>query len=123
MAWAAWQAAGSSSGTEFLQSVSSWTEGTAAQLLRRRWTPEFKPPASNAIQERLRHNLALAARGHRSTHMEALARARDSVIEELRRPTARSDPRLAAEHAHGAGAAVGWEDAPRRSQPESAARA
>ena len=84
-AWATWQATSTSSGSEFLQSVSSWTEGTAAQLLRRRWTVGFKPPTSAQIQERLRHNLALAARGSPSTHMEALGRARDSVIEELRR--------------------------------------
>ena len=84
-AWATWQATSTSSGSEFLQSVSSWTEGTAAQLLRRRWTVGFKPPTSPQIQERLRHNLALAARGIPSTHMEALGRARDGVIEELRR--------------------------------------
>jgi len=124
VAWAAWQAAGTSSGSEFLQSVSSWTEGTAAQLLRRRWTPGFKPPTSTEVQERLRHNLGLAARGHQSTHMEALARARDSVIEELRRaqlpartpasrpsaPTVRAVP-------------LGGRTPPRRTQPESAARA
>jgi hypothetical protein len=85
-AWAAWQATSTpASGSEFLQSVSSWTEGTAAQLLRRRWTVGFKPPTAMEVQERLRHNLGVAARGHQSTHMEALGRARDSVIEELRR--------------------------------------
>jgi hypothetical protein len=85
-AWATWQSTCTpASGSEFLQSVSSWTEGPAAQLLRRRWTAGFKPPTATQLQERLRHNLGLAARGRQSTHMEALGRARDDVIEELRR--------------------------------------
>jgi len=93
-AWAAWQATSTAaSASEFLQSVSSWTEGTAAQLLRRRWTAGFKPPTSAQVQERLRHNLGLVARGRQSTHIEALGRARDSVIEELRR--AQLPPRAA----------------------------
>jgi hypothetical protein len=83
-AWAAWEAdAAVSSGAEFLRNVLSWTEGTAAQLLRRRWPAGTKRPTSLEVQERLRHHLALAARGGHSTYLEALQLARGRVIGEL----------------------------------------
>jgi hypothetical protein len=83
-AWSAWQADGTaSSGTVFLQNVSSWTEGTAAQLLRRRWPVGARRPSSPEVQERLRDHMALAARGGSSTYLEALEWARDGVNREL----------------------------------------
>jgi hypothetical protein len=84
-AWAAWEASdAATSGLTFLQSVSSWTEGTAAQLLRQRWPAEVKRPTASEVQDRLRHNLGLAARGGHSNYVEALDWARRRVIEELR---------------------------------------
>ena len=83
-AWSTWQANAASSGSEFLQRVSSWTEGTAAQLLRPLWPAGVKRPTSAEIEERLRHNLRLAARRTHSTYLEALEWARHSVIVELR---------------------------------------
>jgi hypothetical protein len=84
-AWALWRADGSSaSGSEFLQSVSSWTEGTAAQLLRQQWSAEARRPSSPEVQERLRHHLGLAACGEQSSYRDALGSARRAVIEELR---------------------------------------
>ena len=85
-AWDAWQDDGNlSSGSEFLASVVSWREGTAAQLLRQRELVGVPPPTSVHVQERLCHYLAIAARGHRSTYVEALATSRTGVINELRR--------------------------------------
>ena len=84
-AWAVWTAdCASSSGSEFLQSVSAWTEGTAAQLLRQQWPAGVRRPSAPEVQERLRHNLGLAARGAHSHYLEALAWARCAVIDELR---------------------------------------
>ena len=52
-AWAAWVADGSSSaGSHFLQRISSWIEGTSAQLLRARW-PDTERPTSAELEERL----------------------------------------------------------------------
>lgn len=82
-AWAEWQGNVASSGKEFLHSVASWTEGTAAQLLRQRWPTGAKRPTSAEVRERLRHNLGVAARGAQSTSMEALEKARGRVIDEL----------------------------------------
>jgi hypothetical protein len=91
-AWAAWQADGvGSSGSDFLQRVSPWMEGTAAQLLRQTWPVGAKRPTSSEVQDRLRHNVGLAARGPASTYIEALRWARLQVIEELR--PARTSPR------------------------------
>jgi hypothetical protein len=84
-AWALWKADGSaSSGAEFLRSVSSWTEGTTAQLLRPQWPAAVRRPTSPEVQERLRHHLGLAVRGEHATYRDALGWARDAVIEELR---------------------------------------
>jgi hypothetical protein len=88
-AWAAWEADGAlSSGAEFLHDVLSWTEGTAAQLLRRRWPAGTKRPTSLQVQERLRHHLGLAARAGHSSYLEALESARGRVSEELRQAQA-----------------------------------
>ena len=85
-AWAAWQAnCAGSSGGEFLRGVSSWTEGTAAQLLRQRWPAGVERPTSGEVEERLRQFLGLAASGGHSTYLDALAWARRGVIEELGR--------------------------------------
>ena len=85
-AWAAWQASGGGSpGSDFLRGVLSWTEGTAAQLLRQAWPAGAKRPTSAEVEERLRHNLELAAHGVHSTYVDGLARARRGVIEELGR--------------------------------------
>ena len=84
-AWAAWEANESAaSGTEFLQHVSSWTEGTAAQLLRQQWPASAARPSSIDVQERLRHYLEVAAHGRHVTYLEALELARCGVIEEFR---------------------------------------
>jgi hypothetical protein len=84
-AWEAWEAGGpTTSGTEFFESVSSWTEGTAAQLLRQPWPAGAKRPTLSEVQARLRHNLGLAAHGEHASYPEALELARRGVIEELR---------------------------------------
>ena len=96
-AWAAWEATESAScRSEFLRYVSSWTEGTAAQLLRQSWPASAVRPSALEVQERLCQYLEAAARGGHVSYLEALEQARRGVIEELRsarRPTA--DPDLA----------------------------
>ena len=88
-AWSAWQADDATeSSAAFLVSVSSWTEGTAAQLLRRRWPAGVKRPTAPEVQERLRHHLARAARQGPSTYLEALESARAAVSKELRQAKA-----------------------------------
>jgi hypothetical protein len=85
-AWSVWQATRApSAGTEFLTSIASWTEGTAAQLLRQRWPVGAKRPSSPDVQHRLRHSLELAAVGPTSTYPEALEWARRNVVKELRK--------------------------------------
>ena len=88
--WAAWEEGGSaSSGSEFLQRVASWIEGTAAQLLRDHWRTGAKRPSSTELQERLRHHLALIAHdGQATTYLEALELARHAVLEEICRARA-----------------------------------
>jgi hypothetical protein len=84
-AWEAWGANGpKSSGTEFFESVASWTEGTAAQLLRQPWPTGTKRPTLSQVEERLRHNLGVAVHGGHVTYPEGLELARHGVIEELR---------------------------------------
>ena len=84
-AWAAWTADGApSSGTEFLESITSWMEGTAAQLLRPLWPAAVERPTAADVQQRLSHHLEGAARRGGSTYLEALEHARGAVIEELR---------------------------------------
>jgi hypothetical protein len=84
-AWDAWGADGpKASGQEFFESVSSWTEGTAAQLLRQPWPVGTKRPTLTQVEERLRHNLGVAAHVGHATYAEGLELARHGVIEELR---------------------------------------
>lgn len=84
-AWAAWAAGtGPADGSEFFASVASWTEGTAAQLLRPQWPARVARPTAKAIEERLCHRLEAVLRQHDSTYLEALELARQAVIEELR---------------------------------------
>jgi hypothetical protein len=83
-AWAAWQSTGAASaGSEFLQSVSSWMEGTAAQLLRRTWPVGAKRPTCMQVEKRLRYHLEVLAREEQATYLDALGAARRSVIAEL----------------------------------------
>ena len=85
-AWTAWVTGGlEASEAEFFLSVSSWTEGTAAQLLRQPWPALSKRPTSADVEERLRHHLRVAAGGEQTTYIEGLNSARGGVIEELRR--------------------------------------
>jgi hypothetical protein len=87
--WAAWEEDGSaSSGSEFLQRVASWIEGTAAQMLRDQWRTGTKRPSSTELQERLRHHLALVAHDGQATYLQALELARHAVLEEIRRARA-----------------------------------
>ena len=82
-AWAAWAADGSSSaGPEFLQRVSSWIEGTSAQLLRARW-PGTQRPTSSELEGRLRHHLEAVAQAGLATYPEALELARQGLIDEI----------------------------------------
>lgn len=83
-AWAAWVADGSSSaGSLFLQRVSSWIEGTAAQLLRARWRAGTQRPTSAELEARLRHHLEVLARAGLATYPEVLELARQGLIEEI----------------------------------------
>jgi hypothetical protein len=90
-AWAAWLSDDSpSTSADFLQTVSPWIEGTAAQLLRPRWPGGSDRPTSIEVEARLRRNLELAVRAGHANHVDALAWARLRVLEELR--TARELP-------------------------------
>ena len=83
-AWTAWVADGSSSaGSEFLQRVSSWIEGTSAQLLRARWRPGTQRPSSAELEDRLRHHLEVVAQAGLATYPEALELARQGLIDEI----------------------------------------
>ena len=85
-AWTAWQTERSPAArAEFLPNIASWSQGTAAQLLRQAWPPQSKRPTVIDVEARLHHHLELAARGPESTYLEALETARQGVIEELRR--------------------------------------
>jgi hypothetical protein len=83
-AWTAWAADGSSTtGSEFLERVSSWIEGTSAQLLRARWRPGTQRPTSAELEGRLRHHLEVVAETGLATYPEALELARQGLIEEI----------------------------------------
>jgi hypothetical protein len=96
-AWAAWEASESAAcGSEFLRYVSSWTQGTAAQLLREPWPATSVRPSALDVQERLCRHLEAAAHGAHVTYLGALEQARRGVIEELRgarRPATKTDKR------------------------------
>jgi hypothetical protein len=83
-AWTAWAEDGSSSaGSEFLERVSSWIQGTSAQLLRARWRPGLPRPSSEELEGRLRHHLEVVAQAGLATFPEALELARRGVIDEI----------------------------------------
>ena len=83
-AWTAWAADGSSSaGAEFLERVSSWIEGTSAQLLRAKWRPGTERPTSAELEGRLRHHLEVVAQTGLTTYPEVLEHARQGLIEEI----------------------------------------
>jgi len=83
-AWTAWAADGSSSaGSEFLERVSSWIQGTSAQLLRAKWQPGIQRPTSAELEGRLRHHLEVVAQTGDATYPEALGFARRGLIEEI----------------------------------------
>ena len=82
-AWTAWAAEGSSSaGSQFLQRISSWIEGTSAQLLRARW-PGTQRPTPAELEERLRHHLEVVAQAGNGTYPEVLELARQGLIDEI----------------------------------------
>lgn len=92
-AWATWQSEGSDAARdEFLPNVASWTQGTAAQLLRPAWPSDSRRPTVSDVEERLAHHLGLAARGPESTYLDALEAARGAVARELRSARSRPDP-------------------------------
>lgn len=83
-AWQAWTADGApTSESDFVRGLSSWTEGTAAQLLRPQWPTGLKAPTAPEVQARLCHHLAVAARTQHLDYIDALGWARDAVILEL----------------------------------------
>ena len=83
-AWMAWTAEGSSAaGSEFLQRVSSWIEGTAAQLLRAKWRADTQRPTSAELEGRLRHHLEVVAQAGLATYPEGLELARQGLIDEI----------------------------------------
>lgn len=82
-AWAAWSADPSASGgSEFLERISSWIEGTSAQLLRARW-PGAERPSPAELEARLRHHLEMVAQTGSAAYPEALELARRGLIEEI----------------------------------------
>jgi hypothetical protein len=82
-AWAAWATNGSATdGSEFLERVSAWSQGTTAQLLRARWRPGTPRPSSAELEGRLRHHLEVVAQAGAS-YPEALDLARQGLIEEI----------------------------------------
>ena len=82
-AWTAWATdASSSAGSEFLQRVSAWIEGTSAQLLRAKWRADTERPTSAELEERLRHHLEVVAQAG-ATYPEALELARQGLIDEI----------------------------------------
>ena len=84
VAWEAWMQEGAPAAeSDFLRTLSSWTEGTAAQLLRPLWPVGRTRPTALEIQQRLCHHLAMAARTQRLDYLEALGWAREAVIQEL----------------------------------------
>ena len=83
-AWTAWAVdASSSAGSEFLERLSSWIEGTSAQLLRARWRPDIQRPTPAELEGRLRHHLELVAQAGLATYPEVLELARQGLIDEI----------------------------------------
>jgi hypothetical protein len=91
-AWTAWQTERTDSARdEFLPNVASWSQGTAAQLLRPAWPTTSSRPTVSAVEDRLQHHLTIAAHGPESTYMDALEVARRAVAGELRTARLRPD--------------------------------
>jgi hypothetical protein len=82
-AWVAWGNGSPEAGTEFLERVSAWTQGTTAQLLRARWRPGTKRPTSAELEARLRHHLERVAQAGLASYPEAFELARQGLIEEI----------------------------------------
>jgi hypothetical protein len=82
-AWAAWADGSLSAGSEFLQRISSWIEGTSAQLLRAKWRPGTERPTSAELEGRLRHHLEVVAQTGLATYPQALDQARQGLIDEI----------------------------------------
>jgi hypothetical protein len=92
-AWSTWQSEGTDAARdEFLPNVTSWSQGTAAQLLRPAWPAGSRRPTVAHVEARLAHHLHLAARGPESTYLDALDAARCAVADELRAARSRPDP-------------------------------
>ena len=84
-AWATWQTERSDAARdEFLPNVTSWSQGTAAQLLRPAWPSDSSRPTVTDVEERLAHHLGVAAAGPETTYLDALEAARRAVAGELR---------------------------------------
>jgi len=79
-AWNAWTTSGSpEAAAEFFDRVGSWTDGTAAQLIR--GAPRLRScPTRDEVAARLRHELGLLAGGEPVTYLVALSLARRKVI-------------------------------------------
>jgi len=79
-AWNAWTTSGSpEAAAEFFDRVRSWTDGTAAQLIR--GAPRLRScPTRDEVAARLRHELGLLAGGEPVTYLVALGLARRNVI-------------------------------------------
>ena len=92
-AWSTWQSEGSvAARDEFLPNIASWSQGTAAQLLRQAWPVDSKRPTVMAVEARLHHHLGVIAKGEPTTYLDALETARQAVIEELKRARLEVDP-------------------------------
>lgn len=84
-AWDAWSSGGSPAAeAEFLDRVESWTDGTAAQLSRGGASASGDRPTRAEIVDRLRYHLGVVAGGDHVPYVEALERARQAVILEMR---------------------------------------
>ncbi len=85
-AWDAWSSSGSSAAAEeFLARIGPWTDGTAAQLTRGAGRGGAVRVTRDEVADRLRHHLGVVAGGEPVTYVEALDRARQGVLDELRR--------------------------------------
>lgn len=88
-AWADWRATGSpASAAYFCDSVSSWLEGTSAQLVRPLWPAGGVRPTLMDVQASLRNGLRLVL-AQEADYVDALAAARSRVQRELSRARAR----------------------------------
>jgi len=88
-AWSDWRATGTAAAAaSFCTSVSSWIEGTSAQLIRPLWPSGGVRPSLMDVQSRLRHGLALVVTKE-PDYVKGLAAARHHVEQDLARARAR----------------------------------